>query len=63
MKNFKEYYLVTEKRKKRKKRRLKFKASRHYYGYPFWGPGWYNHDVGAIGGVGDVGGGDGGGGE
>lgn len=61
MNNFKDFYILEEKKKKRKKRRrFKFKASRQYYGYPFWGPGWFNHDTGSIG---DVGGGDGGGGE
>lgn len=62
MKSFKDYYLVEKKKSKRKKRRLKFKRIRQYYGYPFWGPGWYNHDIGATG-VGDVGGESGGGGE
>lgn len=59
MKSFKDFYFITEKRKRKKRRRLKFKASRRYYGYPFWGPGWFNHDVGAVG---DGGMGDGGGG-
>ena len=62
MKSFKEYFLLEKRNKKRKKRRYKFKALRQYYGYPFWGPGWYNHDTGTTG-IGDVGGGDGGGGE
>ena len=57
--NFKQYYYLEEKkRKRRKRRRLKFKASRHYYGYPFWGPGWYNHDVGGGGFGGEGGGGE-----
>lgn len=56
MKNFKSFYLLSEKKKKKKIR--KTKSLKQYFGYPYWGPGWFNHDVGAVVGMGgDVGGG------
>jgi len=56
---FKDFYILEEKRKKRKKRRRYKIKSKQFYGYPFWGPGWFNHDIGA-GGLGGEGGGGGG---